>query len=93
MKSIRELRAAAFKSLRKHYFLNVVIVFVVSVLISGGYRYASEWDKNVDMAGSLRLNEPRKTNFEIIEDLVNVIKVLDIDMSPETTAEKYTNKS
>lgn len=90
MKSIRELRAAAFKSLRKHYFLNVVIVFVVSVLISGGYRYASEWDKNVDMAGSLRLNEPRKTNFEIIEDLVNGIKVLDIDMSPETTADKYT---
>ena len=90
VKSNKELREIAFKSLRRHYFLNVVIVFVVSVLISGGYRYASEWDKNVDMAGTLRLNEPRKTNFEIIEDFLNGLDVLNVDISPETSAEKYT---
>ena len=42
MKKNSELRSAALKNLRRRYFLNVVIVFVVTMLISGGYRYTSE---------------------------------------------------
>lgn len=90
MKKNSELRSAALKNLRRRYFLNVVIVFVVTMLISGGYRYTSEWEKNVDMAGSLRLNENRKTNTEVIEDFLNGSGLLSDEISAETTAEKYT---
>lgn len=89
-KKISELQSTAFKRLKRHYFLNVVIVFVVSIIMSGGYRYASEWDKTVDMSGTLRLNEPKKTNFEILGELLVGLDLIDGGMTADTVAEKYS---
>ncbi|MBR1554705.1 MAG: hypothetical protein IJ644_04845, partial [Oscillospiraceae bacterium] len=93
MKNRKELYQSALKHLRTQYFLNIVIVFIVGFLLRDGYQYATDWNQRL-MQGeiSYELRENRKTNFEILQEFLSEIHVLNMNSGQlaETTAEKYT---
>jgi len=92
MKKLKLLYKSAWHTLRKHYFLNVMIVFIVGFILRDGYQYATDWNRNIIQEGASVLRENRKTNAEILIDLINSQSLIDIDFHSfaETTSEKYT---
>ncbi len=94
MKSIRPLYKPAFRHLKSHYFLNVMIVFLVGFILRDGYQYATDWNSTVSEREQIayELRENRKTNADILKELVTKQNLIPIDFSPyaETTSEKYT---
>ncbi len=93
MKNRKEFYKSAWKTLRSHYFLNVMIVFMVGFFLRDGYQYATDWNQNnMQETVSNVLRENRKTNAEIITELLQELHILDMnpEQLAETTAEKYT---
>lgn len=85
---------AAWKHLRKHYFLNVMIAFVVGFILRDGYQYATDWNTIASEREQIayELRENRITNAEILKELLEQNELISTDFSTfsETTAEKYT---
>ena len=88
MNNKKALLKAAYKDLKIHYFLNVIVVFIAAVIINGGYIFATDWGTTV--GERYVLNDDSKSNAEIIEEFVNGQDIVDIDLSTETAQEKYT---
>ena len=92
MKIDKQLYRQAFRSLKKQYFLNVVIAFIVGIILRDGYNYASDWTTDKDKeAAAYVLSENRKTNAEIITEFAEGQEIVDKDSTAaETTSQKYT---
>ncbi len=94
MKTTRTLYKSAWKDLKTHYFLNVMIAFLVGFLLHDGYQYATDWNHTLTESEKAvhELRENHRTNTEILEELLNGLNIISIDFSPlaDTTAEKYT---
>ncbi len=78
MKNRKILKNTAKKSVKKHYFRNVLIVFIASLIIAGGYQYSTvntlnDTTKEVQENANalLDLYHGKKTNSEIIDELLN----------------------
>ena len=75
MKYDRNLKEKARKNVRKNYFRNVIVVFICSVLLAGGYSYTTKNILEVDTSdvniSEILNNSSKKTNAEIIDDLLN----------------------
>lgn len=75
MKYGRNLKEKARKNVRKNYFRNVIVVFICSVLLAGGYSYTTKNILEVDTSdvniSEILNNSSKKTNAEIIDDLLN----------------------
>ena len=94
MKSIKPLYKPAFQHLKTHYFLNIMIVFLVGFILHDGYQYATNWTNTVSEQEQViyELREERLTNSDILRELVAKQKLIPIDFSlyAETSSEKYT---
>ncbi len=94
MQNRKELYQSAWKSLRTHYFLNIVVAFIVGFVLRDGYQYATDWNQTLmqDQSVSYELRENRKTNSEIIQELLQQQHFFEFNPETlaETTAEKYT---
>lgn len=44
--SIKELKKNAFNSFKRNYFKIILVVFIVSVIVNGGYKYSSYISNN-----------------------------------------------
>lgn len=88
------LYRSAWKNLRVHYFLNVVIVFIVGFILRDGYQYATDWSNWTRQGAEAvaEIRENRNTNADILIELLRQQELVDIDFSPyaETAAEQYT---
>jgi len=91
MKLSRKLYGDAWKDLRSHYVMNIVIAFLVGFLVKDGYHYTSDWmAREVTQVASRVQTEDKKTNYEIMEEFIEGQEIVDIDTpQAETTAEKY----
>lgn len=93
MKSRKMLYRSAWKNLRIHYFLNVMIVFLVGYILRDGYQYATDWTNwGTQEQTSIILRENRDTNADVMMEFLRGQELIDIDFSQfsETAAEKYT---
>lgn len=87
------LYKSAWKRLRSHYFLNVVIVFIVGFILHDGYQYATDWSHLAQPEEAVVvLRENRGTNAEVLLDFLRKLELFDIDLRPysDTAAEKFT---
>ena len=76
-----------------HYFLNVVILFIVGFILRDGYQYATDWTKWAQQGQSIaQIRESRDTNADILMELLRGLEIVDYDFSPyaETTAAQFT---
>ena len=44
----RDIKKEGLKNLKRRYYLNIIIVFIVSVIINGGYQFASRKTKDIN---------------------------------------------
>ena len=92
-KMYKEIYRSAWKRLKARYFINVVIVFLVGLFLKDGYQYATDWTADYNARTSeYELRETKKTNFEIITDMLNAQNIVPVnteDMA-QTSAQKYT---
>lgn len=58
----------AFKNLKRRYFINILVVYVVALFISGGYQFAT---KSVQEARHDIQTNTRRSNTEILEEFVS----------------------
>ena len=70
----RDIRREGLKNLKRRYYLNILIVFVVSVILNGGYRLSTKRfempiDSTLSTAKSVVENNG---NLENLEDLEKV---------------------
>lgn len=90
MKTRREWKRDARGTLRRHYFINVLVVFLVTMLLHGGYSYTSRFQP-VSQIGNIitfAKDKDKISNAEILEELFqNIWKV---DVHAETTGKTYT---
>ncbi len=88
----------SWQALRKKYFMNVLIVFIVAVVV-GGYSFST---KNAVIGSDTSVEDAQiqavydratgKSNAEVIENLINETDMLQVDTRlASTTAEKYTH--
>lgn len=88
------LYKAAWKDLKPHYFLNVVIAFIVGFILRDGYQYATDWSNWTKQGAETvaEIRENRDTNADILIELLRQQEIVDFDFTPyaETAAEQYT---
>ncbi|MBQ1546265.1 MAG: DUF975 family protein [Clostridia bacterium] len=90
MKLNKKIYQDALSALGKHYFLNVVIAFMVGVVLAEGYNYTSNF-LIPDSDTSAVIVEDRKTNVEVLEEFIEGKEIVNVDnYAAETTAERYT---
>ena len=89
MKKISDIQKSALKRLKSHYFLNVVIVFVMSIITTGGYNYTMINNIDAISNNSVMLAIKHKSNFEILDEFINRRNIYYVS-SPDTIARKYT---
>ena len=80
----------AFKNLKRRYFINILVVYVVALFISGGYQFAT---KSVQEARHDIQTNTRRSNTEILEEFVSNLFQFDFVKDPDavpTTSEKYS---
>ena len=92
----RDIKKEGLKNLKRRYYLNIIIIFIVSVIINGGYQFASRRTKDIndttvetaasvleDAQQNVLLGKDSKTtNAGIIwRFLVNVFEIDDIPLS------------
>ena len=77
MKYGEEIKNTAKKSLKNHYFRNIIVVFIASVLLVGGYDYGTRKvtftipdNKYID---SITIDN-NITDVEIIQDSLHILK-------------------
>lgn len=69
-----ELKKEARKNVKRNYFRNVVVAFICSILLYGGFNYATLNIRKDLVKDEYKILEKSKiTNGEIIEELVDHI--------------------
>ena len=84
MRLRRELYIPAWKALKKRYFLNVVIIFVVGIILHDGYNYVSGWGNDGLRGLSYVFGEDRKSNTEILEEFLRHQELIEFSGIAET---------
>ncbi len=87
------LYGKAWKGLRSHYFLNVVVAFLVAFILHDGYQYATDWSNWTNSEETaVVLRENRDTNADVLLELLRKAELFDLDLRQyaDTSAEKYT---
>ena len=90
MKTRRELKRDARGALKRRYFINVLVVFLVTMLLHGGYSYTSGL-QSVNQIGTILQFAKEKdkiSNAEILGELFQ--NIYSVDLHADTTGEKYT---
>ena len=96
---IKKLFRDSWNSLRRKYFINVLVVFIVGVIV-GGYTFSTNnaiiGSDSTLSAGdvSTRVAVGRitgKSNAQIIEELIDGTELIHINVDPNSTAQKYTH--
>ena len=93
-KNIRQIiRKEGFKNLKRRYYLNILVTFIFSVIISGGYQFATRTGDNLNdtaisttasivEAGSgngLMGKDSNQSNFEIVRQFIfNIFEIQEI---------------
>ncbi len=91
----REIRREGIKNLKRRYFLNILIIFVTSVIINGGYSLASgriNYTDDKSVSTTLDMVEESKTDVEknveaginAMEETVSTSDFLTKDLSDST---------
>ena len=70
MKVTKEIYKKAWKDLKKHYFITVIVIFLTSLILNDGYIFATDWTNLDDMITSHSVFENRRTNSEILYDFL-----------------------
>lgn len=83
MDSFLDILKRAWKNMKTRYFMNVLVVFLVGVIVSG---YAFSSNGNNDTVG----RSIGSDSAGIIEDLINGQQLFNINTDPQTTGKKYT---
>ena len=77
MENRKVLKKRARKSVKSHYFRNVLLVFLASIIIAGGYDYVTNVLDSKPIInserGNIALNIPEasKNNIEVIDEFLN----------------------
>lgn len=78
MKSRKELKKQARKTMKKHYFRSVLLVFICSVLLAGGFTYSTKDLVNINFyeenVGQLLGISDRFSNSKIINEMIDKTK-------------------
>lgn len=93
--SRKQLKKDACLAVRHRFFLNVILIFLVTVLVRGGYYYATQTiydaqSSEVAAEDAKKYIAGRKTNSQVLEDLLNEQKVVKVETSADTVSKKYT---
>ncbi|MCR5624168.1 MAG: DUF975 family protein [Lachnospiraceae bacterium] len=88
MFSIKYIWKNAFKALKTHYFMNIIIVFIVSFIVVGGYSHSNDWSSDID--STMLLTNSIKSNSKIIEEILNNQEIVDVNTKTSTKGQKYT---
>lgn len=89
MENRKVLKERARKSVKSHYFRNVLLVFLASIIIAGGYDYVTNIFDSKPIINSERGNialnipEAKKNDIEVIDEFLN---------KHDTAKEDTTNK-
>ncbi|SNU06952.1 Protein of unknown function [Lachnospiraceae bacterium] len=80
----RDIRREGLKNLKRRYYLNILIVFVVSVILNGGYRLSTKRfempiDSTLSTAKSVVENNGNIENLEDLEKLENLEEIGDLE--------------
>ena len=64
----------AFRSLRRHYFINIMVIFIFGIVINGGYQYAT----NTSVSGNKAMRPSDvEGNTKVIQTAENLNKVVE----------------
>lgn len=78
MKQRKEIKKQARKTLKKHYFRSVLLVFICSVLLAGGFTYSTKDIIDVDLydgnVGQLLGISDRLSNSKIVNEMLEKVK-------------------
>lgn len=95
---VLKLLAESWKSVRRKYLMNVLVVFIVGVIV-GGYSFSTNnakigSDRSIN-AGDISTEVvvgrvTGKSNAQIIEELIDNLEFIHINTDPQTTGQKYT---
>lgn len=90
---IKEIKRNARNNIKRNYFKNVIVVFLCTIILSGGFTFSTKnilevntTDENIT---KLLLNQEKLTNSEIIDELLN--KGTKEKEREEKLNNKYTN--
>ena len=83
----RELKRNARMSVKRHYYRNVLVVFICSLLLVGGFNYTTKNIRNIDVHDkkvSQIINNKTLTSSEVIDELIektSLSKKMQIDIA------------
>lgn len=91
----------AFKSLKRHYFINIMVIFVLGIIIKGGYQYATDVSSDRSAQGvlitTIANNTQGDTKIMQVDNPSNTDilitfteNILHRSLKPDTTGTKYT---
>lgn len=84
----KSIKLKAKKMVKKHYFRNIIVVFISLLIINGGYSYiSSSTDSNVNSYQVKELNKGNKSNSKLINEII-VNSAEDINSKKELVKEK-----
>ncbi len=92
MKTRKELKKTAQKTMKQHYFRNVILVFLCTCLLAGGVRYTTKNILNIsiqDTKVNQLINHSKLSNSEIIDEILQ--KSTKEKKIEQTLQNKYTN--
>ena len=87
----RELKRNARMSVKRHYYRNVLVVFICSLLLVGGFNYTTKNIRNIDVHDkkvSQIINNKTLTSSEVIDEVIektSLSKKMQIDIQNKYT--------
>ena len=75
--NIKELKSCARKTLKRNYFKTLIVVFIFTVIVGGGYTFSSKIEvpryvkKRPEVVFVSNVLEKRKSVSDIIEDIIS----------------------
>ena len=84
----KSIKAKAREMVKKHYFRNIIVVFVSLLIINGGYSYISSInDSNKNSYTIKELEKGNKSNSKLINEIV-INSAKDINKKEEAVRKK-----
>jgi len=88
----KKIKRDALKNVKHNYFKSVIVVFICTILLSGGINLSSKNILNIDFKNVKNmeiLNNTYKSNSEIIDELLE--KTRDEKIREENVAKRFTH--